>query len=114
MKYEAIVFKPGSAKGEPVEVELPEEPGYRDLKAVIEPLVQGGSLEHVSVLFEGRRADMFVDEYGAIRKGSRPPLPINDAATAIYHAASKARGQSAVGAPMIHGPAVLFKRIVWR
>ena len=66
-------------------VELPQQPTYGELRAVIEPLLGCEDFEHVSVLadFAGglkfRRSDMFVDEMGH-QKG----LPRNEAATAIY------------------------------
>ena len=46
-----------------------------------------GFVEHVSVLYKGKRASMFVHDEGAIIG-----LPINEAATKIYWAASAARG----------------------
>jgi hypothetical protein len=47
------------------------------------PIIGGGCehAEHVAVLFNGKRAHMFVDEMG-----HHEGLPRNDAATAIYRA----------------------------
>lgn len=75
------------------------------------PLLDGGDLEHVSVLFGGRRADMFVDD-----RGIEKDLPRNEAATAIYRAnwLSRHPGADPESIPAIYGLAVLFDRIVWR
>ncbi len=92
-------------------VDWPEFPGYLLIKSLIEPIV-GGRLEHVTVLYENRRADMFVNEYG---HRFIPPLPRNWAATAIYrtnwleqHASCEPEEL-----PTIAGTAVLFERIIW-
>ena len=73
--------------------------------------------EHVRVWHQGRYLDMFVDETGALEG-----LPVNERATAIYHAnvlehdpdgpdAQEIRNGDA---PMIYGDAVLFLEPVWR
>lgn len=92
------------------EVDLAKEPGYLALKTVLTPLLDGADLEHVSVLFEGRRADMFVDEIGA-NKG----LPRNEPATTIYRANWLAQRpeERPESLPAIYGPAVVFARRVW-
>lgn len=54
---------------------------------------------------------MIVNEMGAIETADRGPLPINEKATEIYHAASRARGQDWVGAPYIHGDVILYEGI---
>jgi len=82
---------------------------YDDIKRVVTPLLDGGDLEHVSVLFEQRPADMFVDEDGA-RKG----LPENPEATAIYQAWSIQRGSKAADLSKIYGVAIIFEKLVWR
>jgi len=89
---------------------LPLEPGWRDLKPVISRLLHGASPEHVSVLHRGDKRDMFVDCSGKL-KG----LPRNDAATAIYRAATMAREplRDPETLPAIYGTAVLFHRPVW-
>jgi hypothetical protein len=111
IKTEYLIYRPGVAEPEALSVDWPEEPGYAAVKAIVEPIV--GPLEHVSVLFEGRRSDMFVNEFGTGCFGHER-LPVNEAATKIYHAASIARGTDTTWAPMIYGVAVLFsKRQVW-
>ncbi len=89
-------------------VDWPNDPGYDRIKTLIAPLV-GGDIEHVSVMYGGRRTDMFVNETGA-----NDELPYNDRATAIYHVASQRRGVDTSLAPGIYGTAVLFDdRRVW-
>lgn len=103
-------------------VELPDEPEYEQLRAIIEPIVseqrgRPAGFEHVAVLGKDRNpTDMFVDEFGALP----PALPINDNATRVYHRASIERGEFVsaragiiADAPKIHGDAVLFMRRVW-
>lgn len=94
--------------GQPVTEGDVEFERFAELKPLINGLVEG-RLEHVAVLFEGRRADMFVEEYSA---SSNPP---NLEATKIYHASSLSRdpGADVSSWPMIHGTAVLFEKIVW-
>lgn len=98
---------------------LPDEPLLQELRSVIEPYLKvyrpEARLEHVSVLSQSNtRADLFVDDEGAIRR-----LPVNLLATQIYHRSSIARGEPHTdgvidGAPMIHGNAVYFPdRRVW-
>lgn len=49
---------------------------------------EGTLLEHVNVLWRGKRAHMFVDEEGLLRN---PPLPFNQAATRVYWNATMQR-----------------------
>ena len=72
-----------------------------------------GPLEHVTVLHDGKRADMFVDEMGHVRMDG--PKPRNDVATGLYRAnwMAQHRGQDPEDLPFIAGNAVLFDRIVW-
>ena len=99
-----------AAEPEIRETELAPEPGYIRLKAVVTPLLDGADLERVSVLHDGERADMFVDEMSAV-KG----LPRNEAATAIYRNnwLTQHPGEDPESLPAIYGPAVLFSRRVW-
>lgn len=97
------------------EIDWPREPTFDQIDRLVRPLLNGASLEHVSVLadFKGglnfKRADMFVDESGAMKD-----LPINGNATAIYRRHSIInKGAKADDLPAIHGPAILFERIVW-
>ncbi len=94
------------------EIDWPADPGYHRIKDLIEPLLDGAYLEHVTVLHNGQRADMFVDELGH-RKA--PPLPRNEAATAIYRAATLRRAPKThpESLPCIVGTAILFDRVVW-
>jgi len=46
------------------EVDWPATPHYTMIAALIRPLIGGAHLEHVSVLHNGGRRDMFVDENG--------------------------------------------------
>jgi hypothetical protein len=92
------------------DVFMPEEPGFELLDQLIRPLLDGADLEHVSVLHQGARADMFVDEAGRLRG-----LPRNDVAPAIYRAATMRRAPKTdpETLPYIAGAAVLFDRQVW-
>jgi|GEM_PF-1380323 hypothetical protein len=98
--------------------DLPERPTYQQIRTVVEPYLKvarpEARLEHVSVLGDdGERADMFVDDVGALSG-----LPINLEATRRYHRASIERCEEQVdgiipNAPRIHGCAVLFARRIW-
>lgn len=63
----------------------------------------------------GERHDMFVDGLSATASKPGYPLPINKPATDIYRANWLAQhpGDDPEDLPAIHGPAVLFHRIVW-
>lgn len=66
--------------------------------------------EHVHVLYNGERRSMFVDEFGTGAFGHEA-LPVNEAATQVYWAASRYRGDDPAQDPhaaRIHGVAVLF------
>jgi hypothetical protein len=106
-----MIFRPDGTS-ERGEVDWPHEPGYDRLKRMIEPIV-GGPLEHVAVLHNGKRADMFVDEMGHVY--ATGPKPFNEAATKIYRAnwMKQHPGQDPEDLPTIAGIAVLFDRIVW-
>lgn len=95
---------------ERIDADLPVEPGYDALKALIRPLLAGGDFEHVTVLHDGKRADMFVDGDG-IEKG----LPRNAIATKVYrnNALMRSPGTPPESLPAIYGTAVLFDRRVW-
>lgn len=89
---------------------LDPQPAYEALRDLISPHLDGGRLEHVTVLHEGERADMFVDEDFLEKR-----LPFNAEATAIYraNALSWSPDVLAENLPAILGPAVLFSRRVW-
>lgn len=107
MKTTYKIFRPGK-EPELCSVDWPEEPGYTRIAALIDPLV-GGNLEHVSVLYEGRRADMFVDEMGHVHGLSEH----NEIATKIYRNNAVSRGAKPDSLPTIVGTAVLFDRLIW-
>jgi hypothetical protein len=99
------------------EVEWPKEPRYELIRDLVCPLLGGGfePLEHVSVLHNGARADMFVSEIGRQATTERGPLPINSVATDIYRANWMKQHPECDPdtLPTIAGVAVLFDRIVW-
>lgn len=101
------VLRPGRLP-ELQECELGAEPSYEELKNLIEPLLDGAWLEHVSVLYRGQRTDMFVDEEGLLKN-----LPLNPLATKIYHTIGHAKGMDMAGASPIVGTAIVFHRRVW-
>lgn len=92
-------------------IEWPAEPGFRAIAALIRPILDGADPEHVAVLYQGKRRDMFVDEIGLV-KG----LPRNNIATAIYRNNWLTRhpGTEPESLNFIAGTAVLFPdRIIW-
>jgi len=116
MKTEYTILKPGDVPVERGEVDWPKEPGYQLIKALVEPLLGDNEpLEHVAVLHDGKRRDMFVSEYGHMRLTTREPLPINDRATAVYRNnwMTQHPDQDPETLPGIAGNAILFHRIVW-
>lgn len=96
-------------------VDWPREPTFEQIKALVGPHLNGDPLEHVTVLHQGQRTDMFVSEYGHLARAGRGPLPRNDAATTTYRAAwlSTHPGDNPESMPFIAGPAILFDRRVW-
>lgn len=115
MRTEYTILRPGDQPGERHEIDLPPDPGFARLRQVIEPLLDGGLMEHVTVLYDGRRHDMFVDEIGSTNWKPGYPLPLNELASAIYRANWLAQNpkDNPSDLPGVHGPAVLFHRIVW-
>lgn len=91
-------------------IEWPAEPGFDAINKLVQPLIGGGHIEHVTVLHEGQRRDMIVDEEGRLKGMLR-----NERATAIYRTAWMLRnpGKDADELPHIAGPAVLFTRRCW-
>lgn len=108
-KTEYLVMQPDGTESRHF-ARLPARPGFHILNKVILPHLDHQFFEHVSVLHNGQRLDMFVDEMGAMK-----PLPRNEVATTIYRTASRVRYPSkpAEMFPAIYGPAVLFLRRVW-
>lgn len=101
------IMRPG-VEAEVREIALPT--AYPAIRELITPLLDGGGLEHVTVLHDGQRADMFVDDE-SVGKG----LPRNEAATAIYRNNWLTQHPDAEpeSLPAIYGPAVLFSQRVW-
>ena len=93
------------------DLDMDEDPSLAEIREAVAPSLAGGRPEHVTVLYEGRRADMFVDE-----DGFEKDLPRNEAATTLYRASWMERhpGTDPEDLPWIAGTAVLFDRIVWR
>lgn len=109
MQTRIIVMLPTGERSE-MSLDLPFDPGFVRLQEIVAPQLggKGSRMERVAVLFEGKPCDMFVDENGHSRG-----LPPNAQATAVYHNATKTRGESTKDAPIVVGPAVLFTRKVW-
>jgi len=109
------IYMPGDKPLLTSAVQWPREPGYNAIKSLIEPILAGEPLMHVSVLHDGKRRDMFVSEIGRMELTTRGPLPRNDRATAIYRAKWLTRHPEVdpESLPFIAGPAVLFERVVW-
>jgi len=103
-----IIFANGGTSEHPID--LPQDPGYDRLKALVDPHLDGGRLERVAVLHDGHACDMFVDDE-SIAKG----LPKNRKATAIYRNnwLTQHPEDDPDDLPAIYGPAVLFSRRVW-
>lgn len=103
------IYKP-SHPVETKQVDWPEQPGFKQINELVKPLLEGANLEHVTVLHNGKRADMFVDEVGALKR-----LPVNAEATAIYRAnwMQQHPGTDPNSLPEIYGTAILFDRQVW-
>lgn len=110
MKHTFWVYPARDVAREERAAKMPADPSYSQLCKVLDPLFFNRRWEHVNVLFEGCRADMFVDERGRL-----DDLPRNEAATAIYRAGWLARYPESDPEDLhwIAGTAVLFERIVW-
>lgn len=108
-----LILRPGKP-AQTVEIDMPREPDYLDLKKVVGSIIP--KFEHVSVLhdFTGGAnyvpTDMFVDEDGVAKD-----LPRNEAATTIYRRAAMRRDplQWPESLSYIYGPALVFSRLVW-
>ena len=130
-----VIMRPG-AEDQIGSVELPKEPSFLELAAVIRPLLDGGHLEHVLVytatvpwLGESAYRDMFIDEEGhvllwrlaadgvtAVRDRAGKNLPRNERATELYLRNKRLHKPEAPDDPVyfICGTAVLFpERRVW-
>ena len=130
-----VIMRPG-AEDQIGSVELPKEPSFLELAAVIRPLLDGGHLERVRVytaavpwLGESAYRDMFIDEEGhellwrlaadgvtAVRDRAGKNLPRNERATELYLRNKRLHKPEAPDDPVyfICGTAVLFpERRVW-
>ena len=98
------------------EIDWPKEPSFTQMAELINPLLGDSPsnevyFEHVRVWHEGQYVSMYVDDSGPLKR-----LPVNKAATEIYHANLKFDlGYLADTSkwPCIHGTAILFNRNVW-
>lgn len=117
MKTTYEIYRVGQSEPERGEIDWPLAPGYDRIKALVEPLLgEKEPMEHLSVLHNGKRRDMFASEYGHVQLTWRASLPINDVATAIYRHYSLTHNpeQNPDDLPDIAGTAVLFTdRVVW-
>ncbi len=85
------------------DIDWPREPGYLNIKALVEPLLgKDEPLEHVTVAKDGRRTDMFISELGHVTLTTRGPLPFNARASVYYPWGNG-----------IAGTAIVFDQIVW-
>ncbi len=114
MKTTYVIFYPDGSSTEG-SCDLEEQPGYDAINAVVRPLIRtlltkSDHMEHVTVLHEGERRDMFVDD-----EGQRKDLDRNEAATSIYRNnwMTHYPKTDPETIPYIYGDAVLFGRRIW-
>ncbi|NTE96712.1 hypothetical protein [Agrobacterium tumefaciens] len=93
-------------------VELPEQPEFKQLAAVIQPILgKNRDMERINVFWQDRYACMFVDDMGVL-----DDLPLNAKATEIYNNNLRVHNpelHAELGVNPIHGVAILFDRRVW-
>lgn len=91
-------------------VNWPAAPSADQLRKVVGGYLNGRGVEHMTVIHEGRRKDLFTSIPSPL-----DPQPINAAATEIYASAWLERHPSADpdDVPPLRGIAVLFHRKVW-
>lgn len=104
-----IIIKADGTKEAGV-ADWPHHPGYDRIKTLIRPLLDDNQFEHVSVLHEGKRTDMFVDEMGMMNG-----LWVNTKATEIYrnNTMTHQPDTNPDDLPQIYGTAILFATRVW-
>ncbi len=114
MKTTYVVFYPDGTETAG-ECEMKEQPTYDEINAVVRPLIRtlltkSDYFEHVTVLHEGERRDMFVDDEGQAKNLDR-----NEKATTVYrHNWLTAHPETEPETvPYIYGDAVLFGRRIW-
>lgn len=90
---------------------MSDAPRWLEIKALVRRHLGDCTIEHITVLHEKQRRDMFCDEDFQAKE-----LPFNELATSIYRAwtMSQRPGQDPNKLPAVCGPALLFGRIVWR
>ncbi len=105
-----VVLHPDASKRAEKVVEMPLQPNLTKLRAIVEPHLDGQRLEHVAVLWNGKRCSMFVGETSTI-----DGRPRNEEATTVYRNnwMSSHPNDDPEDLPEICGPAVLFHRNVW-
>lgn len=111
-----IVMLPNDLKPAELEIDLPREPTYDQLRDLIEPILgENERMDHVNVWFCGQRRDMFVSELGRYKMAYRDAMPRNELATIIYRTASLLRDPrlDPEEIAFIVGPAIMFDRKVW-
>ena len=120
MKTSYTILRP-SGIHETGHVDLPEQPGMKDLDRILDPIFHAvrplAHYEHVRIFSEaGQYVSMFVDdESGVLRQH------YNEAATREYHrnviVHRNEPHQNGIStnakAPVVYGVAVLFSRNVW-
>lgn len=106
---EYVAIHPGGREDRFV-ARLPIRPTYDEIAKVVGPHFSNAHFEHVSVLWDGKPLDMFVDEEGQLKH-----LPLNLRATKIYrnnwmqsHPAADPESL-----PTVVGLALLFSRRIW-
>ena len=111
MKTEFLIYRPGVMLPEIQTLDVAEEPIYAEIRRIMRPWLgdETAEVERVNVLFRTARPDMFVDDRGALKS-----LAVNDAATLIYHEASRAaRRRTKPNMNQIHGVAIISLRPIW-
>ena len=102
------VLKPDGTRTEQT-LDLPKNPSLEKLHELVDPHLGTAMFEHVSVLYEDKPCDMFVDEMGH-QKG----LPRNEEGTKIYRTYwLKHHKVDPESMSWIAGIVVLFHRRVW-
>ena len=89
-------------------MDWPSDPTYHQIQRLVQPLLGGELLEHVSVMYHGKQTDMFVCENGKLLG-----MPRNEEATGIYRTNRVRLGQAPESISFIVGVAIIFDRIVW-
>lgn len=111
MKTEFLIYRPGVMLPEIQTIDIPEEPTFAEVKSALAPMLNlQGNIDRVVVDFRNEVHEMFVDDRGPFND-----LPVNDAATLIYHEAMRRSGNPPfIDRPRpIRGIAVICLRKIW-